>query len=48
MNGHLLDLPLNVFVPLKEEIRAHHMVAKDWLDLQLMIKQGTNWVGQLV
>ena len=43
MNGHLVDLPLSLFVPLKHRIRAGHMVAKDWLDLHFMIKQGTNW-----
>ena len=43
MNGHLVDLPLSVFVPLKDKIRAYHMVEKNRLDLQFMIKQGTNW-----
>ena len=43
MNGHSVDLPLSVFVPLKDKIRAWHMVAKNGLDLQFMIKQGTNW-----
>ena len=43
MNGHSVDLPLSVFVSLKDKIRAQHMVAKNRLDLQFMIKQGTNW-----
>ena len=43
MNGHLVDLPLSVFVPLKDKIRACCIVEKDGLDLQFMIKQGTNW-----
>ena len=43
MNGHSVDLPLCVFVPLKDKNRACHKVAKDGLDLQFMIKQGTNW-----
>ena len=43
MNGHLVDLPLSVFVPLKNKIRACCMVAKNRLDLQSMIKQRTNW-----
>ena len=42
MNGHS-DLPLSVFVPLKDKIRACCMVAKNGLDLQFIIKQGTNW-----
>ena len=45
MNGHLVDLPLSVFVPLKDKIRACHMVTKNRLDLQFTIKQGTNWYG---
>ena len=43
MKGHLVDLPLSVFVPLKDKIRACHMVAKNSLDLQFMIEQQTNW-----
>ena len=43
MNGHFVDLPLSVFVPLKDKIRACCMVVKNGLDLQFMIKQGTNW-----
>ena len=43
MNGHSVDLPLSLFVPLKDKIRAHCMVAKNGLDLQFLIKQGTNW-----
>ena len=43
MNGHSVDLPLSVFVPLKDKIRACHMVVKNMLDLEFMIKQGTNW-----
>ena len=43
MNGHSVDLPLSVFVPLDDKIRACHMVAKDRLDMQFMIKQVTNW-----
>ena len=43
MNGHLVDLPLSVFVPLKDKIRACHMVVKNGLSLQFMIKQGTSW-----
>ena len=38
MNGHLVDLPLGVFVSLKDKIRACCMVAKNGLDLQFMIK----------
>ena len=41
-NGHSVDLLLSVFVPLKGKIRACCMVAKEELDLQFMIKQGTN------
>ena len=43
MNGKSVDLPLSVFVPLKDTIRACCMVAKNGLNLQFMIKQGTNW-----
>ena len=43
MNSHLVDLPLSVFVHLKDKIRAHHMVAKNGLDLQFMIEQRANW-----
>ena len=32
MNGHLVDLPLSVFVPLKDKMRACHTVAKNGLD----------------
>ena len=42
MNGHVVDLPLSMFVPLRDKIRACHMAVKDGLDLQFMIKQGTN------
>ena len=42
MNGHSVDLPFNVFVPLKDKIRTCCMVAKNRLDLQFMIKLGTN------
>ena len=42
MNGHLVDLPLSVLVPLKDKIRVCHIVPKNGLDLQFMIKQGTN------
>ena len=38
-----MHLPLSVFVPLKDKIRACHIVAKNGLDLQFMIKQETNW-----
>ena len=43
MNGYLGDLPLSVFVPFKDKIKACHMLAKDGLVLQVMMKQGTNW-----
>ena len=43
MYGHLVDLPISVFVSLSDKIRACCMVARDRLDLKFMIKQGTNW-----
>ena len=43
MNDHSVDLPLSVFAPLKDKFRAGWLVARDGLDLQFMIKQGTNW-----
>ena len=35
MNGHLVDLPLSVFVPLKDKIRACCLVAKNGFRLAI-------------
>ena len=43
MNGQPLTLPTTVTIPLKDKIRAHHMLAKEDIDLQCMIKQGSYW-----
>ena len=43
MNSQIVSLPTSVTIPLKDKIRARRMINKEDLDLQFMIKQGTNW-----
>ena len=43
MSGQPVNLPSSVTVPLKDKIRTRWMLAKEDLDLQFMIKQGSNW-----
>ena len=43
MNGQPVTLPATVTIPLKDKIRVHHMLAKEVIDLQFMIKQDSNW-----
>ena len=43
MNGQPVNLPSSVTIPLKDKIRARQMLAKEDLDIQFMIKQGSNW-----
>ena len=43
MNGWPVTLPTTVTIPLKDKIRAHHILAKEATDLQFIIKQGSNW-----
>ena len=38
-----VQLPLSLTVPLRDKIKTQHMMTKDELDLQFMIKQGANW-----
>ena len=40
MNSQPVTLPTTVIIPLKDHIRAHHMLAKEDIDLQFMIKTG--------
>ena len=43
VNGTPINLPSSLTVPLRDKIKTRHMMTKDTLDLQFMIKQGTNW-----
>ena len=43
LNSQLISLPPSVTLPLKDKIRARRMIQQGDLDLQFMIKQGTNW-----
>ena len=43
VNGTPIHLPSSLTVPLRDKIKTRCMMAKDTLDLQFMIKQGTNW-----
>ena len=43
VNGAPVQLPLSLTVPLQDKIKTRRMMTKDELDLQFMIKQGTNW-----
>ena len=42
MNGQPVTLPTTVTIPLKDKIRPHCMLAKEDIDLQFMIKQGSS------
>ena len=43
VNGIPIQLPLSLTVFLRDKIKTRHMMTKDELDLQFMIKQGANW-----
>ena len=43
MNGQPVNLPSSVTIPLKDKIRTRQVLAKEDLDLQYMIKQGSYW-----
>ena len=43
MDGQPVNLPSSITLPLKDKIIAREMLAKKDLDLQFMIKQGSNW-----
>ena len=43
MNGQPVTLPMTVTIPLKDKIRACHMLSKEDIDLQFLIKQSSNW-----
>ena len=43
VNGTPIHLPSSLTVPLRDKIKTRRMMTKDTLDLQFMIKQGTNW-----
>ena len=43
MNGQPATLLTTVTIPFKDKIRACHLLAKEDIDLQFIIKQGSNW-----
>ena len=43
INGDPVNLPKTITVPLSDKIKARRMIQKEGLELQFMIKQGTNW-----
>ena len=43
VNGTPVHLPSSLTMPLRDKIKTRRMMTKDTLDLQFMIKQGTNW-----
>ena len=43
VNGTPIHLPSSLTVPLRDKIKTRCMMTKDTLDIQFMIKQGTNW-----
>ena len=47
MNGQPANLPSNVTILLKDKVRARWMLAKEDLDLQFMIKLGSNCIAKL-
>jgi len=43
MNSSYVTLPCDVQIPFKDKIKVRRMIAKEDLDIQFMILQGTNW-----
>ena len=43
LNGDRVDLPQTITVPFKHKIKTRHIWHNDTLDLQFMLKQGTQW-----
>ena len=43
MNATSISLPTEIQIPLKDKLRVRRMLQKEDLDLQFMIKQGSNW-----
>ena len=43
MNATSVSLPTEIQIPLKDKLRVRRMLQKEDLDLQFMIKQGSNW-----
>ena len=42
-DGQIMSLPKSISIPVKDKLRVRRIFVDEDLDLQFMIKQGTNW-----